>query len=276
VIGPRYFETLGIELLAGRDFDERDAAGAPGVVVVNEAFRRLHFPELPRRELLSRRLSLSSANGPWLEIVGVVGDGKYWSLTESSMPVAYVPLAQRHETGMVLYVRASGDPARLVPAVRREVRALEPNLPLPELRTVREAVQSSLYVPRMGSALIGVFAALALFLAAIGVYGVTSFAIAQRTREIGVRMALGARSQNVLALVLDQGMRLVAYGVGLGLLLALAAGQSLEAFLFGVSGKDAATLLAVPLLLAAVALVACLVPARRAMKLDPLAALRYR
>ncbi len=276
VIGPRYFETLGIELLAGRDFDERDAAGAPAVVVVNEAFRRLHFPELPRRELLSRRLSLSSPTGPWLEIVGVVSDGKYWSLTESSMPVAYVPLAQRHETGVVLYVRATGDPARLVPAVRSAVRALEPNLPMPELRTLSETVASSLYVPRMGSALLGVFAGLALFLAAIGVYGVTSFAIAQRTREIGVRMALGARAQNVLALVLDQGMRLVAYGVGLGLLLALAAARSLEAFLFGVSGRDAATLVAVPLLLAAVAFLACLVPARRAMKLDPLAALRYR
>ena len=170
----------------------------------------------------------------------------------------------------------SPDPATLVPALRARLQAAEPNLPILELRTVAETLGNSLYVARMGATLLGSFAALALLLAAIGVYSVTSFSVAQRTREIGVRMALGARGDDVLTLVLGQGMRLVAVGVGIGLILALAAGRSVESFLYGVSGRDTMTLAVVPLILAAVALVACLLPARRAVKMDPLVALRQR
>jgi predicted permease len=276
VVGPAYFRTLGLPLLAGRDFDTRDAEGAPPVVIVNAAFARTHFAGRQHPQVVGERVSVDGPNGPWREIVAVVGDSKYRTLTEDDLPILYAPLAQNHETGMVLYVRTSGDPAALAGAVRREVQSLEPNLALPDLRTLRETLASSLYLPRMAAALLAGFAGLALLLAAIGVYGVTSFGVAQRTREIGVRMALGARSPDVVRLVVRDGMRLVAIGLALGLALAFGAGRSLETFLYGVKGRDGVTFVVVPLVLAAVALVACLVPARRATKLDPLTALRFR
>ena len=187
-----------------------------------------------------------------------------------------LPLAQRHETGMTLYVRASGDPAGLLAAVRREVQALDPNLPLPALQTVRDSVASALWPARMGAVLLATFAGLALVLASVGVYGVVSFGVAQRTREIGLRMALGAGAASVQGMVLKQGLRLVAAGLATGLVLALAAARFLESLLFGVSGRDPLTFAVVPLVLAGVALLACLLPARRAMRLDPIAALRHR
>jgi predicted permease len=276
VVGPGYFRTLGTQLRAGRVLDERDVEGAPLVAVVSDAFWRLHYPDRPRERVLGERFSVNGPEGPWREIVGVVSDTKYATLTEEPRPVVFLPLGQRHETGVVLYVRATGNPATLVPAVRQAVRGLEPNLPLAELRTLGETISASTWAARMGVVLLSAFAALALALAAIGVYGVTSFQVAQRTREIGVRMALGARGADVLRMVLGGGMRLVALGVALGLMLALAAGRSLESLLYGVSGSDPLTLASVPLLLGAVAFVACLVAARRATKLDPLAALRSR
>jgi macrolide transport system ATP-binding/permease protein len=276
VVGPRYFQTLGIPMRLGRDFETRDTPEAPKVAIANEAFVRVQFPDAERGTALGRRISIDGPEGPWREIVGVVGDSKYGSLTEEPTPIVYVPLSQNHETGMVLYVRTSAPPGTVLPAVRAAVQSVEPNLPLPDLHTVAETVATSLYVPRMGAILLGVFAVVAVLLAAIGVYGVTSFAVAQRTREIGVRMALGAAKDDILALVVKQGMGLVAVGMAAGLLLAFAAGRSLASFLYGIRGTDPATFLAVPLVLAAVALVACLVPARRAMRLDPLAALRHR
>ena len=276
VIGPGYFSTLGVPLVAGRDFDPRDVREAPLVALVNESFCRLHFADRQRRDVLGERLSLNGPEGPWREIVGVVGDSKYRALTEQPTPMAYVPLSQQHETGVVLYVRTSAAPASLLAAVRREVQSLEPNLPLPELRTVAETVSGSLYAARMGARLLAAFGGLALLLAAIGVYSVISYGVAQRTREIGVRMALGAGSADVQGLVLRRGLRLVAIGVVVGLVLAFFAGRFLESFLYGVSGHDPLTFVAVPVVLTAVAFLACLVPARRAMKLDPLVALRYR
>jgi predicted permease len=276
VIGPGYFRTLGVPLLVGRDVDDRDRPEAPLVAAVNDTFVRLHFPERPRERVLGARISLDGPQGPWRAIVAVVGDSKYSTLTEDPTPIAYVPLAQNHETGVVLYVRTSADPASLLGAVRGAVQSVEPNLPLPELQTVAETVAASVYVSRMGALLLGAFAGLAVLLAAIGVYSVTSFAVAQRTREIGVRMALGARWDDVVALVLKQGMRLVAMGVVIGVLLAAVAARSLQSFLYGVSSTDAATFMVVPLVLGTVALAACLLPARRAIKMDPLAALRQR
>jgi predicted permease len=274
VVGPGFFRTLGAPLLAGRELDERDTEGAPLAAVVSEAFCDLHFEGLPRERALGQRLSLSGPEGPWREIVGVVRDTKYATLTEEPRPVVFLPLGQRHETGVVLYVRASGDPAALASAVRGVVRGLEPNLPLPELRTLRETVSASTWAARAGVALLGGFAGLALALAAIGVYGVTSFQVAWRTREIGVRMALGAGGGDVLRMVLRGGARLVALGLALGLGLALLAGRSVASLLYGVSGADPLTLAAVPILLGGVALSACLIAARRATRLDPLEALR--
>jgi predicted permease len=276
VVGPRYFQTLGIPMMLGRDFEARDTPEAPKVAIANDAFVRVQFPDAERASALGQRISIDGPEGPWREIVGVVGDSKYGSLTEEATPILYVPLSQNHETGMVLYVRTYARPAVVLPAVRAAVQSVEPNLPLPDLHTVAETVATSLYVPRMGAMLLGVFAVVAVLLAAIGVYGVTSFAVAQRTREIGVRMALGAAKDDILALIVKQGMGLVTVGMAAGLLLAFAAGRSLASFLYGITGTDPGTFVAVPLILAAVALVACLVPARRAMRLDPLTALRQR
>ena len=276
VIGPGYFRTLGLPVRVGRDFEERDAAEAPLVVAVNEAFVHANFPDQRREDVPGRRLSVDGEQGPWRQIVAVVGDSKYRTLTEPPTPVVYLPLSQNHETGVVLYVRTTAEPAALLAGVRRTVQSVEPNLPLPDLQPVAETVASSLYASRMGALLLGAFAFLAVLLATIGVYGVTSFAVAQRTREIGVRMALGARGSDVVRLVLDQGLRVVALGLAVGLVLSLAAARSIESFLYGVSTRDAVTFGTVPLLLAAVAVGACLLPARRATRMDPLAALRQR
>ena len=276
VVGPGYFRTLGIPLLAGRDFEERDAPEAPPVIVVNEAFARVHFPDRRREDVPGRRLSVDGDRGPWREIVAVVGNSKYRTLTEPPTPFVYLPLSQNHETGVVLYARTTADPSSLVWGLRRAVQSVEPNLPLPDLQPVTETVASSLYASRMAALLLGAFALLAAALAGIGVYGVTSFAIAQRTREIGVRMALGARGNDVVRLVLGQGLRVVGVGLAIGLGLALAAGRSIEGFLYGVSGRDLLTFATVPVLLTVVAAGACLLPARRAASLDPLSALRQR
>ena len=274
VVDEGYFETLGIARRAGRFFGAADRAQAPGVAIVNQTFERLHFPEGTDHDAVGRRLSLSGPRGPWLEVVGIVADSKYRTLTEAPAPITYVPLAQNHETGMVLYARTGGDPAALVSSVRAAVQALEPNLPLPEVRPMMEAIGGSLYVARMGALLLGVFGGLALVLSAIGVYGVMAFAVSRRTREIGVRIALGAEKGTVLGLVIGDGMRLVALGTVIGLAGAALATRSLQGFLYGVSSADALTFAAMPVLLAAVALVACLVPARRASRVDPLVALR--
>jgi predicted permease len=274
VVDASYFATMGVRLLAGRGLAAEDGESAPPVAVVNEAFERAHFPEGSDRDALVHRISLSGPQGPWLEVVGLVRDSKYRTLTETPLPIAYVPLSQNHETGMVLYARTTGDPAGLVGPLRRTVQALEPNLPLPEVRPLTDSLGASLYPARTGALLLGVFGGLALLISAIGVYGVMAFSVSRRTREIGVRMALGAHRRDVLRLVLGEGLRLVAAGTLLGLAAALASARWLQGFLYGISGLDAPTFGLVPLLLAAVAVVACLVPARRAAGVDPLVALR--
>jgi predicted permease len=274
VVDAGYFQTLGIRLRSGRLFGPEDGATAPAVAIVNEAFERLHFPEGGGRGALHRRISLDGPQGPWAEVVGIVGDSKYRTLTETSAPIAYVPLAQNHESGVVLYARTSGDPAALVPAVRRAVHALDPNLPLPDVLPLMDTVGLSLYAARMGAVLLSAFGGLALALSAVGVYGVMAFSVSRRTREIGVRIALGARRADVLRLVLGDGMRLVLVGTALGMAGALGGARGLESFLYGVSSRDAPTLAAVAAVLALVALAACLVPARRAARVDPLVALR--
>jgi predicted permease len=274
VVDAGYFETLGIRLLAGRGFGEQDGDSAPPVAIVNETFERIHFSGGADHDVLHQRISLDGPEGPWREVVGVVRDSKYRALTEPPAPIAYVPLAQNHESGMSLYVRTAGDPAALVAPVRAAVRSREPNLPMPEVQPLTHSIGSSLYLARMGAALLGVFGGLALVLSAIGVYGVMAFSVSRRTREIGVRMALGAHRRDVLRLVLADGLRLVGLGALIGLAGALAGGRSLQSFLYGIRAVDAPTFAVVPLLLAAVALVACLVPARRAASVDPLVALR--
>jgi putative ABC transport system permease protein len=272
VIGARFFETLGMALLRGRDFGVDDVDSAPRVTVINEAAARRHFGDA---DPLGTRVSFHGPNGPWHTIVGIVRDSKYAELGEQGLPVVYMPLAQNHETGMTLYVRTSVAPASLIGGIRRTIQALEPALPVGNIRPVSDTIGTALYSARMSTWLLAAFGALALLLAAVGIYGVLSFSIASRTHEIGIRLALGAGAWNVFNVVLRNGLALVAAGVVLGLLGALAIGRTLAGFLYGVSPADAATYVAVTAILCAVALVACAIPARRAMRMDPMAALRY-
>ncbi len=271
-IGMKYFQTMGIRPIRGRDFTPQDTADRPGIVIVNETFAARHFAG---EEAIGRRLSLRGQRGPWLEIVGVVSDSKYITLGERATPFVYLPLGQNHETGMVLHVRTTGDPANLVNTVRSEIQSLDRNLPVPGVAPMTELLDTSLYAARMGAVLLGAFGLLALLLASVGLYGVMSFSVARRTREIGVRMALGAQTRDVLGLVLREGMTLVGVGVGLGVLGAVAATRILAGFLYDVSTLDVATFAAIPVALAVVALAACYIPARRATKVDPMVALRY-
>jgi predicted permease len=272
VVGPRYFQTMRIRMLQGRDFEARDTEDHPLVVIVNEAFVRRHFPS---EEPLGKRLSFNATQGPWREIVGVVGTSKYVSLGENPTPIAYIPLLQNHETGMTLHVRTIGEPSSVAGAIRNEVQSLEKNLPLGNPELMSERVANSLYAARMGAILLAVFGGLALLLASIGLYGVMSFAVSRRTREMGIRMALGARPVDVFRLVLRQGMTLVVIGLVFGLLVAAMVTRLLASFLYGVSTSDALTFTAIPVLLTLVALLACFLPARKATKVEPLVALRY-
>ncbi|HEY6402096.1 MAG TPA: FtsX-like permease family protein, partial [Blastocatellia bacterium] len=264
-------QTMGVPFARGRDFEARDTEGSPRVVIVNEALARRF---LKGQEALGKRLSFSGGQGPWLEIVGVVRDSKYRTLGEAPEPCAYLPLTQNHETGMALHVRASAPPASLIASVRQTVQSLEKHLPVTNVRPLEELLSVSLYPARMGALLLGAFGAIALLLAGVGLYGVMSFSIAQRTREIGVRMALGAPRRAVLRLMLGSGMKLVAIGIAAGMAVAAAVTRWLSSFLYGVSPTDVVTFAGVPALLAVVALLACWVPARRATKIDPLVALQ--
>lgn len=272
VVGPRYFQTMGIGLMQGRDFNAQDNEDHPLVVIVNEAFVRQHFPS---SDVLGKRLSLAGPQGPWREIVGVVRTSKYFSLGEAPTPVTYLPLQQNHETGMTLHVRTAVDPSTVAGAIRNETQALERNLPLGNPELMSDRVVNSLYAARMGAILLAVFGGLALLLASIGLYGVMSFAVSRRTRELGIRVALGARPGDVFRLVLRQGMTLVVAGLVLGLAVAWGVTRLLASFLYGVSTTDGVTFAAIPVLLTLVALLACYLPARRATKVEPLKALRY-
>jgi len=272
VIGLKYFSTMGIPLLQGRDFTPQDTEGAQLAAIVNEAFTRRYFDG---EEALGKRLSFRGAQGPWVEIVGVARDIKYRTLGEVPRPTVYVPLSQNHETGMALHVRTIGDPVSVAGAVRHEVQALDQNLPVTNLQSMSAVLGSSLFAARMGAVLLAIFGLLALLLAAVGLYGVMSYTVARRTREIGIRMALGAQTGNVLRLVLKEGMVLVAGGVAAGLIVAAAVTRLLASFLYGVSPLDTATFAAIPLVLALAALLATYLPARRAAKVDPMIALRY-
>jgi putative ABC transport system permease protein len=272
VVGLKYFQTMGIGMLAGRDFNEQDREGAPGVAIVNETFARRH---LGGEDPLGRRISLSGQNGPWLQIIGLVRDSKYRTLGETPTPFVYSPLGQTHETGMSLLVRTAGEPSAMLADIRSTVQSLDRNLPVTDVRPLEELLASALFPARMGAVLITVVGGLALLLASVGLYGVMSYSVARRTREIGIRMALGAQTTNVLVLVLREGMMLVVAGLGIGLAVAFAVTRLLASFLYGISATDPVTFAAITIVLAGVALGASFIPARRAAKVDPMVALRY-
>ncbi|MFL6227274.1 MAG: ABC transporter permease [Pyrinomonadaceae bacterium] len=269
---PGYFRAMGIPLLRGRIFTEQDRADAPAVLVVNEAFARRYFSG---EEVLGKRLRLGF-NRIEGEVVGVVGDVRGSNLSEPGTPEYYIPQSHAASGDMSLVVRTStSDPAALTPALRQVVREMDKDQPLYEVRTMNALVSRSVARQRFSTTLIGVFAALALALAAVGIFSVMSFLVAQRTHEIGIRMALGAQTSDILRMILGRGMTLTLVGVGLGLAAAFGLTRLMRSLLFGVSATDPITFGGVAVLLASVALLACYVPARRATKVDPMIALRY-
>lgn len=270
-VAPTFFETLRIPLVAGREFTDADRAGTKQVVIANEAMAR-HF--WPNENAIGKRFHFHGDPG-LREIVGVVRNTVENNIGEEPQPVAYLPLMQNYSPAAIMLVRTSGRPEALISSVRSQVQQLDSNLALTNVQTIGELLSQGLWAPRMGAALLAVFGGLALILAIIGVYGVLSYSVNQQTREIGIRMAMGAQTGRVLRLVVGQGMRLAAAGLILGLLVAFAAMRLLGSLLFGVSSHDPLTFGAVSLVLAAAAALACYIPARRATKVDPIIALRY-
>jgi predicted permease len=270
-IGLGYFETLGIPLLKGRDFAPTDRENTPRVAVINEAMARRFWPG---EEAIGKRFRFHGDQAP-IEIVGVVRNSTVINLGEDPRPVAYTPLLQNYAPQVTLHVRTAGSPDSVLGTVRREVQALERNLPLQNVNTVGEIIAQALWAPRMGAGLLGLFGLLALLLAGVGLYGVISYSVGQRTQEIGVRMALGARAVDILRMVVGQGVVLVVVGVGVGIAAALALTRPVSTLLYSVNAADPLIYAGVAAVLVVTALVACYVPARRAMKVDPLVALRY-
>ena len=272
-VTPGYYQMMGIPVLSGRDFSDADAQDAPRVCIINDVFARQFFPG---RDPVGRRLLLGAGKGHvYRVIVGVVSSVKHYWLGEKPSPQAYEPLAQMTNSGMTFVVRGSLDATRLTSAVRGAVQAVDPQLPMANVQTLDRLVAESVALPRLRTTLLGLFAAFAVALAVLGLYGVLSYTVTQRTREIGVRMVLGAQRGAVYRLVVGQGMLLVGAGVMVGLISAFALSRLLTRFLFGVTATDPITFLAVSVVLVSVAACACFIPARRASRVDPLESLRY-
>jgi putative ABC transport system permease protein len=274
-IGLDYFKTIGIPLIKGRDFNERDDRKAPPVIIVNEAFADKFFPgEDPIGKHIKPGITADDEKPQMCEIVGVVGNVKHRGLKVDADPEAYEPLAQL-TMDMTVLVKTDTDPRSLLRTIENEVRALDRDLPAYNIRTLDEYLSAAVAQPRFNTLLLTIFATMALILTAVGLYGVMSYSVTQRTHEIGIRVALGAQQQDVLKMVVRQGMTLTGLGMGLGLIGAYFATRIIETMLFGVSATDPWIFLAISVLLAGVALGACLVPARRATRVDPIHALRY-
>jgi putative ABC transport system permease protein len=270
-----YFKVLKIPLVQGRFFDPRDQGDAPLVVIVNQAFARKWFPN---QEAVGKKITFDDPRKPnpkWITIVGLVGDIRHRGLDVEAKPEYYLPHPQNPYRGMILAVRSKQDPRSLAESIRREIRQLDPELPAANVRTLENVASDSIAPRRLSVVLISVFAAVALVLASVGIYGVMSFLVVQRTHEIGVRMALGAQRRDVLRLVVGHGMKLVCIGSVLGLVLALISTRALSALLYRVGAFDLTTFAGVTLALALVALLASYIPALRATRADPMIALGH-
>ena len=274
VISPNYFNAMGITILKGRDFDERDTREAAKVTIIDEKLARKYWPD---QDSIGKRIRFGPPedNEPWHTIVGVVHEVKHSRLDATGRESVYLPFAQVPIGGSGLAIRTSGRTEDLVAAVRTQLRELDPDLPITRIMTMNEVVARSIWQQRLYTALFGVFAVVALILATVGIYGVMSYAVTQRSREIGLRMALGAQRTDVLKLVVGHGVLITAIGLGVGLAAAVGLTRLMTTLLFEVTATDPITFVAVSVLLAGVALGACFVPARRAAKVDPMVALRY-
>jgi predicted permease len=271
LVSPGYFDSMKIPLVEGRDFDWRDDGNSQKVMIVNQEFVRRF---MGGRNAMGRRVH---GWGEWFTIVGVAKDSKYHRVTESAEPYFYIPIRQifRPEYGLTFHVRTSGSVSEAIGAIRRETAAIDPALTIFDAQSMTEYMAASLFGAKIAATLLGVLSGVGLLLAGMGLYGVLAYSVAQRTQEIGLRVALGAQRPDVIKLVLGQGIQLTFVGLAAGTVVSVVLGRFLSSLLYAVKPADPATFIGVTVVLTVVALLACYIPARRAMKIDPMTALRY-
>jgi putative ABC transport system permease protein len=275
-VTPNYFSTMHIPLLQGRDFDSRESINSTPVVIINEALARQYFPgESPIGKHIKPGISAGPGEPVMREIIGVVGNVKFSDLTSDWMPESYLPYAQLSFGSITLVTRSTQDPHGVAKMLKETVQAMDPDMPTYAEKTVEEYLDGALSVPRFNTSLLALFAGLAMLLTAVGLYGVISYSVAQRTHEIGIRMALGAKPKDMMGLIVGQGLKLGLLGVGIGFVVAISLTHFLSSLLFGVTATDPVSFAGVIFLLLAVVLMACYFPARRAMRVDPMIALRH-
>ncbi len=271
-VAPRYFETMGMPILRGRDFEASDRAQSPRVLVINETLAQRFWPG---EDAVGKRVRLGGAKGTLAEVIGVARNANYNSVGERPLPYMSLPLAQDYQLEMTLVVRAGGNAGTVAAPLQKMVREIDANLAVFPTITMKEYLRSALGPARMGALLLGLCGALGLGLAAVGVYGMLAYSVRQRTRELGIRVALGAGPRQVLRLVLREGLKLAGIGIGLGTLIGLPLVQLASRFLYGITAADPVTFVGVAFVLVTVALLACWLSARRAARVDPMVALRY-
>jgi putative ABC transport system permease protein len=270
-VSPGYFETIRIPLVRGRSFAERDGPDAPMVAVINETMARRLWPG---EDAIGRRFRCFGEK--WIiEVVGIVRDAKYQTLGEEPQSFMYFPLLQHYAPAVTLHLRTDGDPSPMVGILRDQVQALDKMLPIVGVNTISQVMETVLWAPRMGAILLAVFGVMALLLAAIGIHGVMSYSVVQRTREIGIRMAMGASSRDVLRLVLGQALLILLIGGLTGLAGAFAVFRVLSSLLYGIGGGDPLAFMGTTFVLVVVALLASYIPARRATRVEPGITLQY-
>jgi len=270
-INPDYFLAIGTPLVKGRFFSERDRDGSPPVLIINDTMARRYWPG---EDPIGRRLTLPSLGGVSREIVGVVGDVKHSGLDTEAGAQMYLPYQQQPWNFMSLVVRTQSDPVRLAAPVRQEIASLDANQSAYDVKTLEQVVSESVSQPRLYTILLGIFAVVAIVLAAVGIYGLMNYLVIQRIHEIGIRIAIGAQASDIFKMIVGQGMSFALIGVMIGLVVAFLTTRVMESLLFGVSARDLPTFLGIPLVLSAVAFTSVYVPARRAMRVDPMISLR--
>jgi putative ABC transport system permease protein len=263
---------LGIPLLRGRLFNDSDSDNAPRVAVINEAFARTYWPN---QNPLGKRFKRNRAESPWITVVGVVANARTESLAQAGVPKIYLDLYQTGGKRLAIFLRGNLDVAAIPGEVREQVQSVDPTLPVSGAQTLSETVSASLSERRFSMEIVALFALTALLLAALGIYGVISYMVSERTHEIGIRIALGATRRNILQIVVRQGLRLAIAGAAIGLIGALIVSRLMTGLLYGVKPTDPLTFAGVAVLLVVVALFACYIPARRAIRVDPMVALRH-
>jgi predicted permease len=268
IVTPGYFEAMGIPVLRGRTFEDGDNATGARAVVINELFAERFWPG---EDPIGRTVIVTEQEHT---VIGVVPTGRYHTLGEAPLPYYYLAQSQWWNWGMIVHIRTAGDPALIAPALRAEVRDLDPDLPLADMRTMTESLGIALLPARLAGTVLAVFGILGLLLAAIGIYGLMAYSVAQRTREIGIRMAVGAAATQVIGALMRQGLVLVAAGAAFGLAGGWGVWHLVRSMLHGATAPDPVTFIGVPLLLIAVAALAIWIPARRAALVDPVVALR--